>query len=78
MVKGEAMIKAFKKLNERLTWLERNTPYKGQVEQLESKVTALQGLFIELGLVEEYVNPIEKGTALFRLNDNYYTAKKGK
>lgn len=66
------------KLYSRLVDLEFNTAKKWQIEYLEAQVKALQQLIISTGLVEKYVDPIEKGETLFRLNDQYYKVKKGK
>lgn len=66
------------KLYSRVDYLEFNTAKKWQIEYLESQINALQQLIISTGLVEKYVDPIEKGETLFRLNDQYYKVKKGK
>lgn len=65
-------------LIKRIDWLERNAATRGYIEHLEAQIKALQQLIIQAGLVEKYVSPLEKGNPFFRLNDEYYTVKKGK
>ena len=62
----------------RISQLEWNKADKWQINALESQVKTLQELAIQAGLVEKYVSPLEKGTTMFRLNEELYTVKKGK
>ena len=64
-------------LHKRVDELEYNTTKKWHTEYLEARITKLERLIAESGLVAEY--DVEKtNSTLYNLNGTYYTIKKGK
>jgi hypothetical protein len=54
MVKGEAMIRTYKRLLRQLSWFESNAAWNWQVERLQSEISTLKNVLIEAGILVKY------------------------
>jgi hypothetical protein len=76
MVKGEAMIRKYKKLLRQINWFESNAAWKWQVDKLQSEIHTLKNVLVETGILIKHKEDTEKTVIV--INGDVYAIRKAK